>query len=144
MQLDLSRDEMVMVGFALDLLRGLGDLLPAGSVVVVEEPDLIRRRDVERRCAALPFVSRVVAAEYQTGLDAAALLAREPGLTAARLVVPGQEYGVLAAARLADALGLPGAGVQAAEIFTDKHRMRLLAAAAVSTPANAGLVRPAA
>ncbi|MBQ0900671.1 ATP-grasp domain-containing protein [Micromonospora sp. U21] len=136
MQLDLSRDEMVMMGSALDLLRGLGDLLPAGSVVVVEEPDLIRRRDLERRCAALPFVSRLVAAEYQTGLDPAALLAREPGLAAARLVVPGQEYGVLAAARLAEALGLPGAGVKAAEIFTDKHRMRLLAAAA-------GLTNPA-
>ncbi|WP_328424469.1 ATP-grasp domain-containing protein [Micromonospora sp. NBC_00389] len=136
MQLDLGRDEMVMVGTALDLLHGLGELLPTGSVVVVEEPDLIRRRDLDRHCAALPFVSRVVAAEYQTDLDPAALLAREPGLTAARLVVPGQEYGVLAAARLADALGLPGAGVKAAEIFTDKHRMRLLAAAA-------GLTNPA-
>ncbi|MEV4659598.1 ATP-grasp domain-containing protein [Micromonospora sp. NPDC049301] len=136
MQLDLSRDEMVMMGCALDLLRGLGDVLPAGSVVVVEEPDLIRRRDLERHCAALPFVSRLVEAEYQTGLDPAALLAREPGLAAARLVVPGQEYAVLAAARLADVLGLPGAGVKAAEIFTDKHRMRVLAAAA-------GLTNPA-
>ncbi|PWR12540.1 biotin carboxylase [Micromonospora acroterricola] len=136
MRLDLGRDEMVMVGCALDLLRGLSEVLPAGSVVVVEEPDLIRRRDLERHCAALPIVSRVVAAEYQTGLEPAALLAREPALAAARLVVPGQEYGVLAAARLADALGLPGAGVKAAEIFTDKHRMRLLAAAA-------GLTNPA-
>ncbi|MGQ5262175.1 ATP-grasp domain-containing protein [Micromonospora sp. ZYX-F-536] len=136
MQLDLGRDEMVMVGSALDLLRGLGDLLPADSVVLIEEPDLIRSRDLERHCAALPFVSRVVAAEYQSGLDPAALLAREPGLAAARLVVPGQEYAVVAAARLADALGLPGAGVKAAEIFTDKHRMRMLASAA-------GLTNPA-
>ncbi|WP_410813095.1 ATP-grasp domain-containing protein [Micromonospora sp. 067-2] len=136
MQLDLGRDEMVVLGSALDLLRGLGDLLPAGSVVVVEEPDLIRSRDLDRHCAALSFVSRLVAVEYQTGLDTAALLAREPELAAARLVVPGLEYGVLAAAQLAEALGLPGAGVTAAEIFTDKHRMRVLAA-------GAGLGNPA-
>ncbi|KAB1942507.1 ATP-grasp domain-containing protein [Micromonospora sp. ALFpr18c] len=136
MRLDLGRDELVMIGAALDLLRGLGEVLPDGSVVVVEEPDLIRSRDLERHCAALPYVSRVVAAEYQTGLDARCLLAREPTLAAARLVAPGQEYGVLAAAQLADALGLPGAGVDAAETFTDKHRMRLLAA-------TAGLLNPA-
>ncbi|RLP96085.1 ATP-grasp domain-containing protein [Micromonospora sp. CV4] len=144
MQLDLSRDELVMVGSALDLLRGLGDVLPAGSVVVVEEPDLIRRHDLERRYAALPIVSRLVPAGYQTGLDPAALLAREPGLAAARLVVPGQEYGVLAAAQLAGALGLPGAGVKAAEIFTDKHRMRVLAAAAGLTNPAFALVTTAA
>ncbi|GAB3955589.1 hypothetical protein GCM10027614_65400 [Micromonospora vulcania] len=136
MQLDLGRDEMVMLGSALDLLRGLGDLLPADSVVVVEEPDVIRRRDLDRHCAALPFVSRLVPAQYQTGLDAEALLAREPGLAEARLVLPGQEYGVLAAAQLAEALGLPGAGVKSAEVFTDKHRMRVLAA-------TAGLTNPA-
>ncbi|MEH1169217.1 ATP-grasp domain-containing protein [Micromonospora sp. CPCC 205539] len=136
MRLDLGRDELVMMGSALDLLRGLGELLPAGSVVLLEEPDLIRRNDLDRRCAALPIVSRLVAAEYQTGLDPAALLAREPGLADARLVLPGQEYGVVAAAGLADALGLPGAGVKAAEIFTDKHQMRLTAAAA-------GLINPA-
>ena len=42
----------------------------------------------------------MVPAEYQTGLDVDALLAREPGLAAARLVVPGIEYAVPAAARL--------------------------------------------
>ncbi|MFC4021344.1 ATP-grasp domain-containing protein [Micromonospora sp. GCM10011542] len=134
MQLDVGRGEMVMVGFAADLLRSLGEQLSPGSVVVVEEPDLIQRRDLARH--RLPVISRLVAAEYQTGLDPVALLAREPGLAAARLVVPGQEHGVVGAARLADALGLPGAGTHAAEIFTDKHRLRLLAA-------SAGLLNPA-
>ncbi|MGW5671479.1 ATP-grasp domain-containing protein [Micromonospora sp. NPDC003776] len=136
MELELGRDEMVVVGAAFGPLRWLNDHLPAGSVVLVEEPDVIRRRGLEPFCAGLPLVSRLVPAEYQTGLDVDALLAREPGLSTARLVMPGLEYGVGAAARLADRLGLPGAGVAAADVFADKHRMRLLAD-------RAGLANPA-
>ncbi|SBT53095.1 Biotin carboxylase [Micromonospora auratinigra] len=136
MHLDLNRDEMVMFGASFGSLAWFDQELPAGSVVLIEEPDVIRRRGLDRYCAELPLTSRVVAAEYQTGLDVDALLDREPGLAAARLVMPGQEYAVGAAARLAERLGLPGAGVAAADIFTDKHRMRLLAD-------GAGLANPA-
>ncbi|MER7441079.1 ATP-grasp domain-containing protein [Micromonospora avicenniae] len=133
---DLGREQMIIVGASQGMLRWFAEDLPAGSVVLIEEPDVIRRRDIDRLAAELPFVSRVVPAEYQTGLDADALIAREPGLTDARLVMPGFEWSVGASARLAEALGLPGAGTAAAEIFTDKHRMRLLAA-------EAGLANPA-
>ncbi|MEV1328858.1 ATP-grasp domain-containing protein [Micromonospora costi] len=136
MRLDLGREHLIIMGTSHGMLRWFVDDLPPDSVVLVEEPDVIRRREVERLVAQLPFLSRVVAAEYQTGLDAEALLAREPGLRAARLVMPGMEYAVGGAARLADALGLPGAGIAAADIFSDKHRMRLLAA-------EAGLANPA-
>ncbi|MCM0677324.1 ATP-grasp domain-containing protein [Micromonospora phytophila] len=135
MQLDLGRDEMIMVGASLGMLRLFSEELPAGSVVLVEEPDVIERRGLAHKARAMPFISRVVPAEYQTGLDAQALVAREPGLSAARLVMPGLEYAVGGAARLAAALGLPGAGPEAADIFSDKHRMRLLAA-------DAGLTNP--
>ncbi|WP_446213122.1 ATP-grasp domain-containing protein [Micromonospora sp. IBSANI012] len=136
MDLDLGRDELIFIGAALGMLRWLDEQLPPGAVVLVEEPDVIHRRDVAALAADLPVVSRVVPAEYQTGLDVDALLAREPGLAAARLVVPGIEYAVPAAARLADRLGLPGAGPEAAEVFADKHRMRQVAA-------GAGLPNPA-
>ncbi|MFU8871136.1 ATP-grasp domain-containing protein [Micromonospora sp. SL4-19] len=136
MDLDLGRDEMVVVGASFGSLRWFDQELPAGSVVLVEEPDVIRRRGLERYAAELPLVSRLVPAGYQTGLDVDALLAREPGLAAARLVVPGMEYAVGATARLAARLGLPGAGLPAADIFSDKHRMRLLADAT-------GLANPA-
>ncbi|MER7889545.1 ATP-grasp domain-containing protein [Micromonospora sp. NPDC094482] len=136
MQLDLGRDHMIIIGTSHGMLRSFAEDLPADSVVLIDEPDVIRRRDVERLAGQLPFVSRVVPAEYQTGFDAAALLAREPGLAAARLVMPGMEYAVGAAARLADALGLPGAGGTAADVFCDKHQLRLLAA-------EAGLANPA-
>ncbi|WFE38879.1 ATP-grasp domain-containing protein [Micromonospora sp. WMMD998] len=127
MDLDLGREQLVVVGASLGSLRWFDEKLPAGSVVLVEEPDVIRRRDLVRFADDLPMIGRLVAAEYQTGLDVDALLNREPGLTAARLVLPGLEYAVGATARLADRLGLPGAGVAAADVFSDKHRMRLLA-----------------
>ncbi|MEU8260630.1 ATP-grasp domain-containing protein [Micromonospora sp. NPDC048999] len=136
MELDLGRDEMVLIGTSFGSLRWFNEDLPPGSVVLVEEPDLIRRRDIEQFVSKLPMISRVVPAEYQNGLDADALLAREPGLATARLVMPGHEFGVGASAQLAERLGLPGAGIAAAEIFTDKHRMRLLAD-------EAGLANPA-
>ncbi|MEU4640733.1 ATP-grasp domain-containing protein [Micromonospora sp. NPDC023814] len=136
MQLDLGQDEMVIVGASLGMLRWFSEELPADSVVLVEEPDVIERRGLERFAREMPFISRVVPAEYQIGFDAAALVAREPGLAAARLVMPGLEYAVGATARLAEALGLPGAGPAAADVFSDKHRMRLLAA-------EAGLANPA-
>ncbi|MFI2711812.1 ATP-grasp domain-containing protein [Micromonospora sp. NPDC018662] len=127
MDLDLGREQLVVVGGSFGSLRWFDQELPAGSVVLVEEPDVIRRRDLARFADELPLIGRLVAAEYQTGLDVDALLAREPGLAGARLVLPGLEYAVAATARLADRLGLPGAGATAADIFSDKHRMRLLA-----------------
>ncbi|MFC8850842.1 MULTISPECIES: ATP-grasp domain-containing protein [unclassified Micromonospora] len=136
MDLDLGPAEMIVVGASLGTLRWFDDELPAGSVVVVEEPDVISRRGIDRLVGRLSVLSRVVPAEYQTGFDADALLAREPELATARLVVPGLEYAVGAAARLAARLGLPGAGARAADVFSDKHRMRLLAA-------DAGLPNPA-
>ncbi|MFI7605556.1 ATP-grasp domain-containing protein [Micromonospora sp. NPDC049366] len=145
MGLDLGREELIIVGASHGMLRWFADDLPPGSVVLVEEPDIIDRRDVAGLASQLPLISRVVPVEYQTGLDTAALLAREPGLATARLIMPGLEYAVRAAAQLADALGLPGAGVTAAEIFSDKHRMRLLAAeAGLANPAFALVDDPAA
>ena len=136
MDLDLGRDEMIVVGASLGTLHWFAEELPPGTVVVIEEPEIIRRRGIAEAVAGLPAVSRLVAADYQTGLDVDALLAREPGLTGARLVMPGLEYAVASTARLADRLGLPGAGPEAADVFSDKHRMRRLAD-------RAGLANPA-
>lgn len=142
----LGREELIIIGVPPGVLGVLGEVLPADSVLIVEEPDLIRRHDLHRTLAELPYVSRVVPAAYRTGFDVDALLAAEPGCTAARLIMPGLEYAVVAAARLAERLGRPGAGPAAAEVFTDKHRLRRLATehglpnpayALVSDPAEA-------
>ncbi|MGC4896442.1 hypothetical protein [Micromonospora sp. DT31] len=110
MDLDLGREQLVVVGASFGSLSWFDQELPADSVVLVEEPDVIERRGLAGFAERTQMISRLVAAEYQTGLDADALLAREPGLADTRLILPGLEYAVGAGARLAERLGLPGAG----------------------------------
>ena len=127
--IQLGQEELVLVGCPLGLLAWQSEYLPDRSVVIIETPDGIRDYHLERVARQTPVVGRLIAAEYRDGFDLDELLAREPGLTNATLVVPGLEYAVGAAARLADRLGLPGAGLPAGDIFRDKHQMRQLAAA---------------
>ncbi|MGW0434007.1 ATP-grasp domain-containing protein [Micromonospora sp. NPDC003197] len=127
--IQLGQEELVLVGCPLGLLAWQSEYLPDRSVVIIETPDGIRNHDFERVVRQSPVVGRLIAAEYRTDFDLDDLLTREPGLANATLVVPGREYAVGAAARLADRLGLPGAGLPAGDIFRDKYQMRQLAAA---------------
>ncbi|GGK75264.1 ATP-grasp domain-containing protein [Mangrovihabitans endophyticus] len=124
----LGCEQLVLVGFSRTLLTALTDVLPPGSVLVVEEPDVAAKRDIPALARRFPAVSRVLLWEYQRDGAVAALLRAAPALTAARAVVPGIEYAVQPAAGLAAALGLPGAGERAAGIFRDKVRQRRAAA----------------
>jgi biotin carboxylase len=125
--LDIGAESVVFFGFSVTLLRSLATSLPPRSVVVVEEPDAVRDRDIPALAATLPAVSRVIAAEYQDPAGLAALLDREPAITRAHAVVPGLEYAVEAAAHVADLLHLRGAGRAAASAVRDKYRLRGLA-----------------
>jgi biotin carboxylase len=129
MQVELGHEEIVIVGFSRTLLVPLADVLPPGSVVVVEEPDIAAKRQVEMLAREHPAISRVVLWEYQRPGAAAALLRNEPGLKTARAVLPGIEYAVEFAAALAALLGVPGAGAEAGAIFRNKLRQRRTAAA---------------
>lgn len=129
MLMSLGHEEIVLIGYSHALLLQLADVLPDGSVVVIEEPDLAIRRDVARLSQDQPAMSRVILWEYQRAGSMAGLLAAEPSLQIARAVLPGIEYAVGAAADLADLLSLPGAGTNAGLIFRDKARQRALAAA---------------
>ncbi len=130
MPMTLQREELVLVGFSRTLLVPLAEVLPPGSVLVIDEPDIAARRDVPRLATEFPAVSRVLLWEYQRPGAMAELLAAEPALKSARGVLPGIEYAVTAAADLAARLGLPGAGAEAGLIFRDKARQRTAAAAA--------------
>jgi len=127
---ELGHEEVVLIGFSRILLTALGDALPPGSVLVVEEPDVVAKRDIVTLAARHPSVSRVLVAEYQVPGAMAELLSTTPALKAVRAVVPGIEYAVEPAAHLAAALGLPGAGTGAAAVFRNKVRQRRAAAAA--------------
>jgi len=115
----------VAVGFSQALLTDLDQLLPAGSVLVLEEPEVIAARDVEAK--AHPCVAAVLAAPTQDEAQAErliGLLRRPPRV---RAVIPAVEYGVVGAAVLAHAWNLPGAGPAAARTLRDKIAMRTAA-----------------
>ncbi|MCS0605863.1 ATP-grasp domain-containing protein [Streptomyces sp. LP11] len=122
--------QVVFVGYNAAYLRAIDGRVPAGSVVVVEEPDIIRKRELHGAADRFGCLDRIVPAPYQQA-DGALDLAAE--LTAARpvaAVVPGLEYAVPATAALAEKLGLPGAGEPAARTLRDKVRLREVTSAA--------------
>jgi biotin carboxylase len=120
----------IVVGFGSGLLAELDKVLPQGTVCVLEDRDVIAARNVRARLAAFRCVAELVEAptQQEQGLDD--LVAALPMLPAAgvRAVLPAVEYGVVAAAAIAEAAPLPGAGVGAARILRDKIRLREAAA----------------
>ena len=121
---------VVMVGFGKLLLNQMERFLPPDSVVVIEDPDIIRKRDVHEAAASLCCVRSVVAAPYHQDLALVAAADEHLAGAPAALVMAGLEYGVPGAAALAEHWGLPGAGVAAAAALTDKLRLREAAHAA--------------
>ena len=117
----------VAVGFSQALLTDLDELLPAGSVLVLEEPDVIEARGVLAKARAHPCVAGIMAAATQDELHAERLAESLPRPPRVRAVIPAVEYGVVAAAVLAHAWGRPGAGPAAARTLRDKIAMRAAA-----------------
>ncbi|MFF3934569.1 ATP-grasp domain-containing protein [Streptomyces phaeofaciens] len=119
-----SDAQVVFVGYNAAYLRAIDGSVPSGSVVVIEEPDIIRKRELQDAAARFDCLDRIVPASYQQSAGALDLAAE---LTAARpvaAVVPGLEYAVPATAALAEKLGLPGATETAAQALRDKVRLR--------------------
>ncbi|WP_164545279.1 ATP-grasp domain-containing protein [Antribacter gilvus] len=126
----------VTSGFSKGLLADLDKLVPAGSVVVLEERDVIVVREVERRAAKHPCVAEVRAVPIQDedAIESATAGVERPSTL--RAVIPAVEYGVVAAAALAERWCLPGAGLHAARRLRDKRLLRRAAeAAGISQPA---------
>ncbi|MEU5686457.1 hypothetical protein DEJ48_34675 [Streptomyces venezuelae] len=116
--------QVVFVGYNAAYLRAIDGSVPDGCVVVLEEPDIIRKRGLRDAASRFGCLDRIVPAHYQQSagaLDLAADLAAERPVAA---VVPGLEYAVPAAAALAEKLGLPGATEPAAQALRDKVRLR--------------------
>ena len=113
----------VMVGFGAALMPDLDRLLPPRSLLVVEEADVVLARDVAERAAAHACFARLVTAPIHDEDDLSAVLTAVERPPAVCAVLPGVEYGVSAAAALADRWGLQGAG-PAARILRDKGLLR--------------------
>jgi biotin carboxylase len=121
---------IVLVGFGRQSLSHFDRFLPARSVIVAEDPDVIVKRRVAERARSYACVRDVIPARYhQDGQCVDAVVRHCHGMPVAA-VIAGVEYGVPAAAAIAAALGLPGASPRAAEILSDKLRMREITSAA--------------
>lgn len=121
---DADRRPIVLVGYGIWLLGQLDSYLPPSSVVLVEDPDLVLKRNAQEATDRFRCVSRLVVAPYHGGMNEELLshVVREVG--SVHGVLAGFEYAVLAAAQIADHLGLPGSSVRAARMFTDKLQLR--------------------
>src|ERR1700745_212016 len=114
----------VVVGFSEYLIAELDALLPPRSVLVLEEPRVTAYRNAEAKLRGHRCVAGLAHAPTQDEHhvdELVASVARPPHVVA---VVPGVEWGVVAAAALAEAWGLPGAGLSAARTLRDKGRLR--------------------
>lgn len=116
-----ARPVVALVGYNSTVLRAFAR---AGGpeVVVLEEPDVWRGPGLQQEAATFDLVRSVELVEYQQRTDPEPLAAALPGPVDA--VLPGAEYGVEAAAALAEHLGLPGAGSDAARVLRDKISLR--------------------
>lgn len=115
----------VVVGYG-NLAAELDRHLTGARLLILEEPAIIAARGVPGRVSALPSAVGLLPAPTQSESDddLRDLIAAVPRPDGVRAVVPVNEYAVVAAAALAEAWGLPGAGLAASRCFRDKARLR--------------------
>ena len=111
------------------ILSQLAKFQPERSVVLVEEPDVIRKRNTRKVTADSPTLLQLIECEYQAPGAADALFNQHRDLGPSA-VIPIVDYAVPFAARLAERYGVPGAGYGAAMVLRDKRLMRTVTAAA--------------
>ncbi|MFD0815794.1 ATP-grasp domain-containing protein [Amycolatopsis umgeniensis] len=125
------------------VLMALTGTEPDGSVVLVEEPDVIRKRDLRAKLAGSTLVRELIEWEHASPGTADEFYATHRDLDPVA-VVPLIEYATPFAARLAERYGLPGASLGAAQILRDKALLRKVSAAAgLANPESATVTSPA-
>ncbi|MFD9124132.1 ATP-grasp domain-containing protein [Kitasatospora sp. NPDC059571] len=138
----MSEQPVVVVGFSLVALKSLAEFQPDATVIVIEEPDVVRKRDLLTQVGQLPVVRELVQWEYQLPGTADAFYNARPDL-APVAVAPLSDYGVPFAARLSERYGVPGAGFGAASLLRDKEQLRLVArAAGIANPESEPVASP--
>ena len=119
----MTRRTSIVVGYSPAAVKSLQALFPEHSIVLVEEPDVIRKRGIQHLIEGYSVIAELVPYAYQLEDAADAFLATVTGMPIAS-VVPITEYATPFAARLADLLHLPGAGHEASVTLRNKHRLR--------------------
>jgi biotin carboxylase len=133
----------VLVGFSAGSLSDLEERLPERSVLILEESSVIEARRAREQAAKFRCVAALLEAPTQDEEHPERIVAAVQRPPRVQAVMPGVEYGVVSAAALADAWGVPGAGLAAARVFRDKARLRAVAGAAgIAQPAWAEVSGP--
>jgi biotin carboxylase len=128
---------LVLVGFVGVAMIGFAPIQPAGSVIFVEEPDVIRKREVWDKVAGSALVRDLIPWEFHLPGKADEFFHAHRDLNPAA-VIALSEYGTPFAARLAERYGLPGATFGAARILRDKALLRQVSrAAGIANPESA-------
>jgi biotin carboxylase len=125
---------LVLVGFVGVAMIGFAPIQPANSVIFVEEPDVIRKREVWDKVANSDLVRDLIPWEFHLPGKADEFFHAHRDLNPSA-VIALSEYGTTFAARLAERYGLPGATFGAAQILRDKALLRQVSRAA-------GIVNP--
>jgi biotin carboxylase len=120
---------LLVVGYTMAMQKAMDKILPDDSAAFVDEPSVARKRDAATHLKEARATTGVIEWEYQLAGAADAFHNAHPDLDPVA-VVPGVEYAVPFAARLAERYGVPGAGYGAAEVLRDKHLTRWVSAAA--------------
>ena len=126
---DDNRRPVILVGYSMAWLRALSGFMPEKSVVVVEEPEVVRKRKIGPQLGDLPTLRELVECEYHLEGMADSFVNGHPDLHPIA-VIPVVEYSVPFAARLAERYGTPGATYGAARLLRDKSLLRAVTAAA--------------
>ncbi|MFF4652899.1 ATP-grasp domain-containing protein [Streptomyces sp. NPDC001380] len=130
----------IIVGYV-NVLPFIKEFAP-GSVIVVDEPDVIRKCDVKNALEGAAMLRGLIEWEYQLPAAADEFFAAHPDLDPA-VVAPLVEYATPFAARLAERYGLPGAGSGAAQVMRDKSLLRRVTrAAGILNPASREVASP--
>ena len=120
---------VLVVGYTMAMQKALDTFMPDDSCRFVDEPTVARKREAAAHVAEARATTGVIEWEYQLPGAADRFANAHPDL-APVAVLPGVEYAVPFAARLAERYGLPGAGYGGAAVLRDKHLLRLVSAEA--------------
>lgn len=139
----MTEQPLVMVGFIPLALMSVATFQPGDPILIIEEPDVVRKRDVRAKMADAEVPCSLIEWPYQLPGAADEFFNAHPHLHPVA-VTPMGEYATPFAARLAERHGLPGAGFGAAQLLRDKALLRMVTrAAGIANPESATVSGPA-
>lgn len=111
---------LIIVGFVRASLETLASFQPDRSVIYVEEPDVVRKRQLHDVVAGWAFVRDLIEWEHYLPGKADEFFNSHRNLDPAA-IVPNTEYATPFAARLAERYGRPGAGLAPLRSFATRR-----------------------